>query len=342
MSTDSSPFRTVVVELTERCNLRCRMCWWWGDAGIAPARAAGQDELALAEWRAFVDDVSPYRPHLRFTGGEPLVRPDVFDVIEYARARGLGCSMITNGTRLDAAGAARLVAAGVEAVTFSLHGDAAADAAVRGHGAFEQTLAALEALLAARQPAARPHVMINCVITPHNLESLPAVIALGRRLGVHVRLQHLMWYDQATVEAHRRALRESFGRDDATLQGFVRGDQAVDVARLLEILAAEGYLRPRNPGGPSHTVPALSREDVERWYTDLAYCGVTGCEYVTRAARVKANGDVVACPFVEDVWGNVRERSLRDIVVSAPARRFREAVARHLLPGCTRCCKLDW
>lgn len=342
MSTDSFPFRTVVVELTERCNLRCRMCWWWGDAGIAPARAAGRDELTLAEWRAFVDDVSPYRPHLRFTGGEPLVRTDVFDVIEHARARGLECSMITNGTRLDAAGAERLVAAGVDGVTFSLHGDPAADSAVRGPGAFAETVAALEALLAARQSAALPRVMINCVITPLNLESLPAVIALGRRLGVHVRLQHLMWYDQGTADAHRRVLRESLGHDDATLQGFVRGDQGVDVARLLEILSTEGYLQPRNPAGPSHTVPALSRDDVERWYTDLAYSGATGCEYVTRTARVKANGDVVACPFVEDLWGNVRERGLREIVVSAPARRFRDLVSRRLLPGCTRCCKLDW
>ena len=342
MSTDSFPLRTIVVELTERCNLRCRMCWWWGDAGIAPPRADGQHELSLAEWQAFIDDVSPYRPHLRLTGGEPLVRPDVFDLIAYARARGLACSMITNGTRLDTAGAAHLVAAGVEGVTVSLHGDAAADAAVRGPGAFAQTVAALEALVAARQSAPLPHVMINCVITAYNLEGLPAVIALGRRLGVHVRLQHLMWYDRATVDAHRRTMRESFGHDDATLEGFVHGAQMPDVARLLDLLAAQDYLQSRNPGGPSLTVPALTRRDVERWYSDSAYCGATGCEYVARAARVKANGDVAACAFVEDVWGNVRERSLREIVASPRARHFRSVVSRRLLPGCARCCKLDW
>jgi MoaA/NifB/PqqE/SkfB family radical SAM enzyme len=320
------------------------MCWWWGDQGIVQQRENPQDELSLEEWQRFIDSVSFFQPHIRITGGEPFLRADMFELVAYIQEKSLTCSFISNGTLFDRESITRLVELNVSQITFSLHGDSRADARVRGDGAFDKTIGAIEMLLAAKERlcASQPQLMINCVISRHNLEGLSHVIRMGQQWGVHVRLQHLIWYDRATLDRHALRLKELFGLTDPTLQGLVRPTGTLDYDRLSDILESEGYIAPYDPARPSLTLPTLNREGIRLWYTDPVYCGASRCEYVFRAGRVKANGEVIACPFINYSLGNIRERDFTELFQSAPAVRFRQIVSEELLPGCVRCCKLHW
>ncbi len=130
-------------ELTRACDLACRHC----RAKAEPCRSP--DELGTNECktvlRALAD--TPARPHVVFTGGDPLKRPDLFDLVRYGAERRLGIAVAPSATPALSADVARaLSAAGVEAMSLSLDGStAAAHDRIRGvFGCFGWTRAAAE------------------------------------------------------------------------------------------------------------------------------------------------------------------------------------------------------
>jgi Fe-coproporphyrin III synthase len=93
----------VVWNLTRTCNLKCVHCYTDSTAAAYP------DELTTAQCKAVLDDLAEFKvPAVLFSGGEPLVRPDIFELAEHARGRGLHVVLSTNGTLIDARIAWRL------------------------------------------------------------------------------------------------------------------------------------------------------------------------------------------------------------------------------------------
>ena len=85
------PPRYIDVKMTNRCNLRCRMCGQWGTQGIyrdAPAEALRQ-EMDLPTLKALVDDVAPFRPLFYLWGGEPFLYADLLPFLAHLRKRRL-------------------------------------------------------------------------------------------------------------------------------------------------------------------------------------------------------------------------------------------------------------
>ncbi|MBR0329276.1 MAG: radical SAM protein, partial [Selenomonadaceae bacterium] len=83
----------VVWNSTKTCNLKCRHCYMSSDS------KKYQDELTTAEAKAFIDDLADFHvPVLLFSGGEPLIRPDFFELAEYAQQKGVRPTLSTNGT----------------------------------------------------------------------------------------------------------------------------------------------------------------------------------------------------------------------------------------------------
>jgi radical SAM protein with 4Fe4S-binding SPASM domain len=107
----------VVWNWTRRCNLACRHCYASAVRGPSPG------ELSTAEARALLADLATLRvPALLVSGGEPLMRPDAFELLAQASRLGLRCTVSTNGTLIDEDAARRLAAAGVTYVGVSLDG----------------------------------------------------------------------------------------------------------------------------------------------------------------------------------------------------------------------------
>jgi radical SAM protein with 4Fe4S-binding SPASM domain len=127
----------VVWNLTRTCNLKCVHCYTDSAAQRYP------DELTTQQCKAVLDDLADYKvPAVLFSGGEPLVRPDLYELAAYARERGLHVVLSTNGTLIDAAAAKRLKELEFAYVGISL--DSAIPAVhdeFRGvQGAFERTM----------------------------------------------------------------------------------------------------------------------------------------------------------------------------------------------------------
>ncbi|MBI2438179.1 MAG: radical SAM protein, partial [Lentisphaerae bacterium] len=119
-SSDKKP--VVVWNVGRRCNLRCLHCY------SESHDRAYEGELTLAEGFRLIDDLADFGvPVLLFSGGEPLLHPAIFKLIEHAVKRNMRAVLSTNGTLITAEAAERLGAAGIAYVGISLDGLAAAN-----------------------------------------------------------------------------------------------------------------------------------------------------------------------------------------------------------------------
>ena len=107
----------IVWNITRTCNLRCVHCYSDSDARKYPG------ELSTEEAKRVIDDLASFRvPALLFSGGEPLLRPDLLELLEYATGKGLRITLSTNGTQIDGIIAAKLKALGLSYIGISLDG----------------------------------------------------------------------------------------------------------------------------------------------------------------------------------------------------------------------------
>jgi 12,18-didecarboxysiroheme deacetylase len=136
-SKDKKP--VVVWNMTRQCNLKCRHCY----AQAKAQKTSG--ELTTAEGRALIDDLSSFgAPVILFSGGEPLMRPDLPELAQYAVDKGLRAVISTNGTLISPGIAKTLKEIGLSYVGISLDGLQSINDSFRGlAGAFDQALAGI-------------------------------------------------------------------------------------------------------------------------------------------------------------------------------------------------------
>lgn len=164
---DSGP--VVVWNCTRACNLRCRHCY----AAATPEPAG--EELSTSEAKELIDDLSAFRvPVLLLSGGEPLLRRDIFDLIAYAVDRNLRVVISTNGTLIDRSVARKLKELGVSYVGVSLDGVGADHDSFRGQkGAFDAAMEGIRHCLAIEQ-----RVGLRFTLSKENLKQLPEILYL--------------------------------------------------------------------------------------------------------------------------------------------------------------------
>jgi 12,18-didecarboxysiroheme deacetylase len=182
-SSDKKP--VVVWNVGRRCNLRCVHCY-------AQSRdRAYEDELSDAEGAALIDDLADFGvPVLLFSGGEPLVRPGLFALIERAVARKMRAVISTNGTLITPDIAARLKDIGLSYVGVSLDGLESVNDRFRGvEGAFGLALAGIRNCL-----SRGVKVGLRFTITRHNVGDVAGIFELIRAEGIpRVCFYHLVY-----------------------------------------------------------------------------------------------------------------------------------------------------
>ena len=169
------PPRLVFWETTAGCNLSCVHC-----RRVTIAGGLLPDDLTTPEAFALVDQIAAFaRPILVLSGGEPLLRPDIFDIARHAADRGLTVALATNGTLVDGTVAGRMRESGVRRASVSFDGaDAATHDLFRGAGAFASALAGIGHLRSHGIP-----FQINTTVARHNIRQMPETLAMARELG---------------------------------------------------------------------------------------------------------------------------------------------------------------
>lgn len=173
---DAPDLRLLFWELTAACNLECGHC-----RRLDVSRTLMKDDLTTAEAKGVIEGIARAgKPILVFSGGEPLMRPDLFELVEHARGQGLQVSLATNGTLIDEALARQIVDAGIQRVAISIDG---ADATT--HDDFRRQPGSLAAALAGfrRLRVLGMSMQINCTVTKHNVHQVDDLYALALAEG---------------------------------------------------------------------------------------------------------------------------------------------------------------
>jgi heme b synthase len=175
LHTNKDQPRLVAWEVTRSCNLNCVHCRASSEKGPYPG------ELDSAKALEIIDQIAlSGRPIIILSGGEPLLRKDIFDLARHGTKLGLRMVMATNGTLLTAPIAREIKASGIKRVSISLDGANAAehDRFRNVHGAFDSALRGIGILKAAGM-----EFQINTTVTRHNVNRIDKILKLAVELG---------------------------------------------------------------------------------------------------------------------------------------------------------------
>jgi len=304
--------RLVALEVTRRCTLACRHCR--GDS----RNERYTDELTLAEIKALLDNITSFaNPIIIITGGEPLTRPDVFDIAAYSSSSGFRTVLATCGHMLDDTTVEKLIDAGISRISVSLDGaDAVTHDDFRGvEGAFDNAIQGLG--------IARAHGLdfqINSTLTTLNIGELESIHCLAVELGAvgfHPFLLVPMGRGTGLAdsalsgEAYEEALERIADIAENSpieikptcsphysrvIRQRARSKAAVNGADGSVEKDSDAASRLQNPASPRHTM-------------------TKGCLGGQGFVFVSHVGNVQACGFLELTAGNVRANGfdLRDI-----------------------------
>jgi mycofactocin radical SAM maturase len=169
-------------ELTYACNLQCVHC-------LSSSGQRDPRELSTEEAKRVLDELRDLQVfYINIGGGEPMVRRDFFELLEYSIGNGIGVKFSTNGAFIDEEKARRLAAMDYLDIQISLDGiDEATNDAVRGPGSYAMAIRAMDNLKAAGFGPFK----ISVVVTRHNVSQLDAFKALADSYGAQLRITRL-------------------------------------------------------------------------------------------------------------------------------------------------------
>lgn len=280
-----------VWEMTAACNLRCKHCHAQGGKR-SPVELSTEEGKKLLRELAAVDSFRM----MVFTGGEPLLRPDLFELCAYARDLGFSVVIATNGTLITPPVAKKLRQAGVSCLAISL--DAAGPKihdALRGvPGAYQAAIRALEACREAGMA-----LQVNMTAMESNWEEIPHVFSLVSSYGAEIMLLYQLIPLGRGEEIREKALVREKNR------------------LLVEQLAASQTKSHTiiEPVGAPQYWPYLVKNNGLRGKALRALGNYVfqGCAAGWGLCYVKPDGEVWPCPFVPVSGGNVRQQPFREI-----------------------------
>lgn len=287
---------TMELELSRECNLRCVYCY-------AESGRALPDELSLDEILSAADQALALGAQkiIVLGGGEPMVYPHIFDVLEHLHASGAAIELFTNATKIDARAAQELFRLGVAPVVKYNSNTAEVQDYMAGVPGIAPTIrAGLENLKAAGYPAPGKPLGAQTVICRQNLPELPA-------LWMQLRQEDIIPYFETLTD-----------------QGRAKRNRHIHVTEdeIYELL------------------DELARIDADHfgihWEPKPPVAGFT-CNRHLYSCTVTSVGDVIPCPGVDITVGNIRENSLQTILQQSKVIDDLRNIRTLIKGRCSRC-----
>lgn len=329
----------VDIELTNSCNLHCKMCWFHGENGIGDRYK--DCELATSEVFSVVDQLAEHTGTIYIGGAEPLMRRDFMSILRHMKSRNMSVSFATNGTLLDYGKIETLVELGVDGVFFSIDGNEAVHDQIRGKGIFRKVTRSVKELSEHRQKAVaiKPVITVNITLTSslvgHLKDAVNEIRASTDDGPDFYRLHHLWYITENELSRHQAVVRQKIGCGAPGAASHTVPASLIRDPRSLadEISSLKNWPKVRS-------FPNLRHADILTYYSEVPNTGQR-CIAPFFAAVIKPNGDVRFCPdeWIDDyTLGNLRNDSFHNIWNNEKAYRFRSSLLREKsFTGCRRC-----
>ena len=339
----------VVLQLLEKCNLRCRMCYEWGENGAYHKKKS----LAMLDYNVvsqIIKDCLPGKPFFELFGGEPLLYPKVGDVIRLIRDGGSSIDIPTNGTLIEKY-AEMLIDTQPNRLWISVDGPEEINDRQRGKGVFQKAIKGIEKLHQLRQSKGSefPKIGITYVVTSWNYsyieEFVLSCLDLSKIDYLSVELQRYITPRQ--FKSYEEVLKVKFGIPSAPdAKGKIQ-----DTAKFADIdfeAVTRQILKVRKFCSEQKTIFISHPKTIEVDNIRNYFCANWGkmvdkrthCIFPWIFAEVSARGDVTVCDaFYDLTLGNVYEKGILEIWRGDRLKKVREYLRNNLFPICTACCR---
>ncbi len=343
-----SPPRLLFWETTAGCNLACIHC-----RRITVADQLLPQDLSTAEAKAMIDDIAAFaKPIFVLSGGEPLFRPDIFEIARHAADAGLIVALATNGTLIDAAVAAKIKESGIRRVSVSFDGaDAATHDIFRGPGAFDAALAGIGHLRDIGVP-----FQFNTTVAKHNIHQMAETLALAKGQGavaLHLFLLvpvgcgvEISEDQQISPQEYEEVLNWMY---DAEMAGgielkatcaphyfrIVAQRRAEEAKQGIRRQRPQSQHRQQHAGGNGHPGAPGGHAHGEGRHAMNAM--TKGCLAGTGVVFVSHRGEVFPCGYLPLEAGNIRQETIGDVWNYSPL--FAELRDPDLLGGACGVCE---
>jgi radical SAM protein with 4Fe4S-binding SPASM domain len=298
-----------------------------GEGGSALA------ELTTQEAMRFIDELSAdFSPLLILSGGEPLCRPDIFEIASYAAGKGLAVALATNATLVTDDVAGKIKGSGIRRVSVSLDGpNAGVHDGFRGlPGSFDAAIAGLKQI-----QGVGVSTQINTTVTCHNVDFLPETLELALDFGVdafHIFCLvpvgcglEIADEEQISPQRYEEVLRWLFEKS-LEVEIHLKATCAPHYYRIVKQLGRSGNRVAQERQGSSEEVGAspASEEgergpEMRRSGTDRGMSAVTkGCLAGQAVCFISHTGEVFPCGYLPLSSGNIRHQRLSEIWGTSP------------------------
>jgi heme b synthase len=287
--------RLVFWELTSACNLKCVHC------RACPIDERSPEDLTTEEGKTLIEQIASFaKPVLVLSGGEPLVRPDVFELAQYGASMGLRMALATNGTLVTPEVARQIKESGIQRVSVSIDGASAkSHDAFRGTpGAFVEAWRGIEYIESAGVP-----FQINTTVTKHNIAEIPDILSLAIERGAVALHMFLLVPTGCGKEIADDEMIEP-QEYERVLNWFY--DRSKDVKIGLKATCAPHYFRIMRQRAKEEGVRITPE-------THGFEAMTKGCLAGSAVCFVSHKGEVYPCGYLPVSAGNVRKQHFKEI-----------------------------
>ena len=344
----------VVLNVTDACNLRCGMCYAWGDTGCFTTGDPPKkpEVLDFGVTKQLIGDLAKNKPVYSFFGGEPLMYPRLEELVVELKRAGSFVETPTNATLLPKY-SPMLVETGFDLLRVSIDGPREVNDVQRGTNSFDRAMAGLEAVIVERERRGRkaPLTSIVYTVTPENHLDVERFFLgqLDMRLADGISINMQSFVTEGMGAAYADLIKEEYGiSSECFWRGMLRpvsdfdhmdfAETARQIRKVVAHYAGAGksvITLPRVITGAN-----LSAYFGASW-DELAH-DYSGCPAPWTQIDVTAAGDVAPCHLYFDLTvGNLHEQSIREIWYGPKFAALRDRLSnKGLLPICHGCCIL--
>jgi len=326
------------IEVTRRCNLRCKMCQYIDWLENVPIKEQREGELSTDEWMAVLRQM-PRFSLVSFTGGEPFVRKDFMELLTFASSKAR-THFISNTTMLPedrAEAVAGLAPARLGRVGFNFAGTSIEapgelhDEIRKMRGAFERSMNGIRMLVKHRELQRKqcPLVHITTVIQQDNVDVLHHMPRVVKDCGASVL--------NLVTETRMHDLPELGEVDPQTWNTEDIARPRIARARLTAAL--DKTLAAARDAGIELRLPRVPKEEIINYYDEGIDLKDYECRNAWNTLFIGRQGNAYPCWLIK--VGNVREQSLKELWNNATMRQFRQVCQKKLFAPCPGCCFIE-
>ena len=345
MSLINAP-RWVVLQVTELCNLRCHMCYEWGDCGIYKKNKE-YNTLPIDTIENVFSDLSPFKPQFELFGGEPLMHPQFDKIIELINKYNCNISIPTNGT-LVSKYSDLIASSSINNLWISIDGPHQYNDAQRGKGVYDLALNGLYDLYRKKKIIGNgPDLGVTMVVTPQNYDKVTEFFCNELDINAvdKISIEIQLFITQEQNNRFKTKLQDQFGIHNTHMSdGLIRELSDFNNIDIEEMCNQVNYVRNyyRTCGKTVIGYPKYYEyENMKLFYSgkwNQMKEKKRRCAVPLIYAEIGADGYVTPChTFYEFKMGNVNEESILNIWRNKQYLIQRQELSKNVMPICYAC-----